>query len=499
MALYAFDGTWNLRDSKDPLNEPSPSQYGDDVAPGRDTSETNVYRFMEFYGKSKSYYIEGIGTRFGAVGRVMGGVFGAGGKSRIREMYFELMKRYHAAEPDTEIDIIGFSRGAALAVHFANVVDRIGVRDPSGKRFRLPRYYRDLGWVSRFPKRTANEVGTSIDFLGLWDTVATFGIPIGRLRNRSSVWHLKVPDNVVRCFHAMALDEVRATFELVDIVNERHPRIYQVWFRGVHANVGGGYVDRGLSDIALAWMMEQAVWAWRKLDRQPAAPPRFLEALKMLEGDPGDPPNWSQTNLEYLTPDPNGYLGRPKDLRRQDARPLGKEPVAHHSVLLRDHNLLSDHRGAGRRLLRRIPKNVSIVYDPPVFYADSRVEFLGELVLSTFVRVSTNPRDWLMIDGQYVFRSDHWIGYGPRESRTVRELRVGKVPKDVFLAVARSWFAAGRPSNPSELDSEIPKWEVHPKDPDQTHDEIRAWLVKVLGEMEPYLPFEQASHWPRSS
>ena len=95
MALYAFDGTWNE-------NEP-------DLA-----SVTNVVKFKEAYGYSgaTAEYIEGVGTRFGAIGRVLGGVFGAGGKTRVEEMYDLLVANWQAG--DETIDIIGFSVGEVV-------------------------------------------------------------------------------------------------------------------------------------------------------------------------------------------------------------------------------------------------------------------------------------------------------------------------------------------------------------------------------------------------
>ena len=68
MALYAFDGTWNT-----------------DVEV--DSFDTNVTRFVELYGQPDNvHYLEGVGTRLGAVGKVLGGLFGLGGRTRIEEM-----------------------------------------------------------------------------------------------------------------------------------------------------------------------------------------------------------------------------------------------------------------------------------------------------------------------------------------------------------------------------------------------------------------------------
>lgn len=206
MALYAFDGTWNK----------------DEAGEGADT---NVVKFAEAY-TDETCYRPGVGTRYGKLGKIFGGIFGAGDDQRLDEMLQELESNF--ADGDKTIDIIGFSRGAALALEFANLVS-----DKKG--------------------------GAPIRFLGLWDTVASFGLP----GNYINIGHkLTLPDNVQHCFHAMSLDERRGNFPLtrVDPPKGGKPaagRIEEVWFRGVHSDVGGGQCI-GLSSIALVWMLKRA-------------------------------------------------------------------------------------------------------------------------------------------------------------------------------------------------------------------------------------------------
>ncbi len=212
MALYAFDGTWN----KD--------------KPGAE-HDTNVVWFRNAYQGSVCYF-EGVGTRFGELGKLFGGITGAGGKDRIREA----LKKYrqNLKDGDTLIDIVGFSRGAALALHFANQIDK-----ESRKKGAAPPLIR---------------------FLGIWDTVPSFGvaaIPI------NLGWDLGLADNVKKCFHALSLDERRLNFQLhrpdarVDDANQEG-RLFEVWFRGVHSDVGGGNDNPGLSSLALNWMFVKA-------------------------------------------------------------------------------------------------------------------------------------------------------------------------------------------------------------------------------------------------
>ncbi len=220
MALYSFDGTWNedLEDSN---------------------KETNVRKFLQVYtaGTPEENYIEGVGTRFGVIGRVMGGVFGAGGKTRIEEMYEKLV--FNWQNGDHEIDIIGFSRGAALAVHFANLVANYGVR------------FGD------------SHVTPNIRFLGVWDIVGSFGIPINFVLNFQDVnigYDISSVDKKIEhCFHAMAMHENRQTFDLTRLnASNQASNVEETWFRGVHTDVGGGQGNSKLANITLVWMLEKA-------------------------------------------------------------------------------------------------------------------------------------------------------------------------------------------------------------------------------------------------
>ena len=216
MALYAFDGTWNLD------------------KPGSE-HDTNVIWFHDAYTGPKHYF-KGIGTRFGEFGKILGGVTGAGGRDRVRDAVDAFHDNRQAG--DRVVDVVGFSRGSALALEFVNKV--------------------------------CDEHG-DVRFLGLWDTVPSFGVAAIPL---NIGWDLDLPDPVAKCFHAMALDERRIDFKLhrpdarVDDANQEG-RLFEVWFRGVHSDVGGGNDCPGLSSIALNWMFAKALHLGLPID--PAA------------------------------------------------------------------------------------------------------------------------------------------------------------------------------------------------------------------------------------
>jgi hypothetical protein len=179
--------------------------------------------------------VAGVGTRWDAIGAVMGGVFGFGELQRLEEAYDALCENWaRANDEDRAIDIVGFSRGAATALDFCRMVQDRGIRDPDSEAVVEPR-----------PR---------IRFLGLWDVVASFGL--ANLGNAALNFghHLEIPrTNIDYCFHALALDERRPSFLPIRLRGAR-----EVWFRGVHSDIGGGNGNTDLSDIALKWLMSKA-------------------------------------------------------------------------------------------------------------------------------------------------------------------------------------------------------------------------------------------------
>lgn len=163
------------------------------------------------------------------------------------------------------------------------------------------RAVRDLAYgavdrLKRLPPydKSRNHQIEAIDFVGVWDTVDAYGLPVDELTNGVDrwVWPLSMPDltlsrKVTRACHVLALDDERNTFHPVlwDESQEerehlaaghiRDERISQVWFAGMHSNVGGGYPDDALSYVSLKWMTDQA--ADRERDMQLLFVPELLE------------------------------------------------------------------------------------------------------------------------------------------------------------------------------------------------------------------------------
>ena len=130
------------------------------------------------------------------------------------------------------------ARGAALALDFVNLIAKKGIVDTRGR---------------------VVDYEPIIDFIALFDVVGSFGVPfsLGPLKFQEwNVGHtLTLPATIPinGCYHALALDERRRTFMATRVAGA-----YEVWFAGVHSDVGGGNDNRGLSDIPLRWMALRA-------------------------------------------------------------------------------------------------------------------------------------------------------------------------------------------------------------------------------------------------
>jgi uncharacterized protein (DUF2235 family) len=147
------------------------------------------------------------------------------------------------------IFMFGFSRGSYAARRLAGLVSFCGIPVKDADR--------NLGWQLYLNqdrdsmahlKLEGRFFDYPIEMLGVWDTVKTTTDPDFNDK--------KLPSAVVAGYHAMAIDEKRKLFPVLKW--NSNPRARQVWFAGVHSDVGGGYEKTGLSDITLNWMVDYA-------------------------------------------------------------------------------------------------------------------------------------------------------------------------------------------------------------------------------------------------
>ena len=211
------------------------------------------------------YYHSGVGTS-DALDRVMGGAVGLGLSRNVRDAYAFLAANY--CEGD-EIFLFGFSRGAYTARSVAGMIGWVGLIHKGDmddfallwEGYRLRAHPGQSDIRIHFPNRNAI---VPIKCVGVWDTVGALGIP-GHLGDMFTQFYKFQDTNlglhIENGFHALALDEHREDF--VPTLWSKLPnapanqRLEQVWFPGAHSNVGGGYAEHGLSDVALAWMADR--------------------------------------------------------------------------------------------------------------------------------------------------------------------------------------------------------------------------------------------------
>ena len=228
---------------------------------------TNVWRTFEALDLSGNdqiaFYDDGVGTSSFKPMAILGGAFGLGLRRNVIALYKFACRNYHNA--DDELYGFGFSRGAFAIRSLAGFIDLAGLpKQPRAlKEEELLEIYDAYMDGQLVDKARYGTIDTMLDFIGVWDTVGAlaFGRTLGN-------FHRINPGNVRRVAHALALDEERERFEpsYWDPPARAVTQIDEVWFSGCHTNIGGGYVDANLSNIALFWMLQSARDAGLPLD-----------------------------------------------------------------------------------------------------------------------------------------------------------------------------------------------------------------------------------------
>ncbi len=263
--ITCSDGTWNLPG---------------DIEGGK-LIRTNVQKTFEAICNEDGagihqikFYDEGIGTSGTRTKRMFDGATGAGIDQNIIDIYKFICWNYSQGD---EIYLFGFSRGAYTARSLAGMIRNSGLVKNNNLVLinRAYEMYRDRTPATNPDSPEAVEFRAQycqpevrIKFIGVWDTVGSLGVPVHIFGNKSKYeFHdTTLSSYVDYAYHALAIDEKRKSFQ--PALWEQSSKIKelgisqlleQVWFRGVHSNIGGGYPDEGLSDIALQWMVEKAV------------------------------------------------------------------------------------------------------------------------------------------------------------------------------------------------------------------------------------------------
>jgi uncharacterized protein (DUF2235 family) len=234
---------------------------------------SNVYRLFNMIEdrtpRQIAFYDRGVGT---GVRKISGNLSGMGISKNIRDCYRFIFEHFESGD---RIFLFGFSRGATTVRSLASFMQLFGVLPKSRPELirKAYRIYRTRNHKRRRSRAEAfvarhHTMWCNVEFLGVWDTVAALGIPLhilDVLLDRIPIFRHKFQDLtlsecVIHARHAMAIDERRVTFSPTYWTKDANDRqtIKQVWFAGVHTDVGGGYRKAGLSDLVLGWMVREA-------------------------------------------------------------------------------------------------------------------------------------------------------------------------------------------------------------------------------------------------
>ncbi len=230
-------------------------------------ANTNVVKLFNLIVKDNkkqiAFYDPGVGT-YGAVGantkiggafnKLLGLAFAYGLTKNIQDAYEYLMDNYQQGD---KVFLFGFSRGAFTVRALAGMLHKCGLLEKGSKNlipYASKMYHKGDREIARGFKETFCRE-CKPHFIGVWDTVKSVGL----IRNRKFA-NAKLNPDVAFGYHALSVDEKRSKFRpnLWDEPAARKQTIEQVWFAGVHSDVGGSYKERELSDITLRWMLDNA-------------------------------------------------------------------------------------------------------------------------------------------------------------------------------------------------------------------------------------------------
>ena len=305
-----------------------------------------------------AFYDDGVGTSSFKPFAILGGAFGFGLKRNVLDIYKFACRNYcshldylaleaaaarvenrderYGPYQSDDIFAFGFSRGAFTIRVVNGLICEQGLvsyrteeeldrkvaatyrahrAETFKSRFQIEWLFRKLRNLFVSAEHDKNERPVDhVAFLGLWDTVAAYGLPVDEMTRGVSryLWPLELPDRqlhplVRKACHALSLDDERTTFHpllwdesLETLLPEKNPetiapgtrttgteRISQVWFAGVHSNVGGGYPDDSLAHVSLTWILSEARRRGLTLKEAPGADPDAFTRVRSTQDKDG--------------------------------------------------------------------------------------------------------------------------------------------------------------------------------------------------------------------
>ncbi len=323
LILFAFDGT---------RNNPA--------------TQSNVWKLSQAYRDGPAFYHAGPGDPK----RLDWDAATAWQASRIIEEQWQsllsTLEQFGSMNSYLPIDILGYSRGAALGRHFGNLINR----------------YVDDGLFS-YTDKARGLITACVDlrFMGLFDTVAQFGL----LGANNANYDLTIAPAWEWVAHAVALHERRWLYPLASATDTGGENIVEAPFIGAHADIGGGVSldsegqpdsQGDLADVALNWMLWQARAASLQFDALSADDLEITDPIlhderssvlrSVQNGDRAVQSSTGSALLTYQDDDPRlgrsirteteGLITRAEDWRGNDSSEVGMVDMAGYAQWLQD-------------------------------------------------------------------------------------------------------------------------------------------------------------------
>ena len=261
-------------------------------------SNTNVYKLFNMVEdrtpRQIVYYDPGLGSDRR---KIAGNIFGSGFSKNILDCYRFIFENF---ESDDKIYLFGFSRGAATVRSLSGFIKLFGILPISRPDiikeafniYKISNEIRREDIAKQFVDKH-HTMKAKIKFIGVFDTVSALG-----LENRwiglcgkflTHKFHsLNLSESVEFARHALSIDEGRKTFlpKIWEKLNDDQPkdRLKQVWFCGVHTDVGGGYEEDELSHFSLEWMIKEATSKGLIIYEKSPAYIKFIKAQRNIDG-----------------------------------------------------------------------------------------------------------------------------------------------------------------------------------------------------------------------
>jgi hypothetical protein len=371
---------------------------------GGSERNTNVYRLFNMTEQRTDaqicYYDPGVGST-GRLSRVPGLASGRGFGRNVRDCYTFIFENFKVGD---RLFLLGFSRGAATVRSLSAFIHLFGIM-PRSRRSLVDRAWRIYTIRDPAERREAareflgyhHTMWTKVHFLGCYDTVAALGLPynwasrvLDRVPGMKHRFHdFRLSPSVIHAYQALALDDRRTTFhpvlwdpledEAADPTGERRgveplacETMRQVWFAGMHSDVGGGYPQKGLSDIPLVWLTRAAVRHGFRI---------YSGHTVRIHEDPDGPMHDSRAGFP-------GRLYRASPRTWDASRP--DPPVVHETALIRRRNVANRDDPAYEAWLYSTP-GVEVdrwtPYDPEQCFAPEE----GEAALVDAAPIASGP------------------------------------------------------------------------------------------------------------